>query len=388
MDKSVKRVLIGVIGVSILGGVIYSRLPRKNQALDEERIEAVKAAIGKSEEKKGLKDGEKEEQDEEAEKSKESANKKILNVNGVVIRPKLLVDEFNTTGVLIPDEVVDLSFETQGKVVEINFREGTEVKKGELLARINDSRLQAQRDRLTAQLKLASDRVYRQKTLLERDAVSREALEQVETDLAMLRADIANIEAQIELTRLHAPFDGVIGLRQISLGQFAGTETVVAQLTKNTPLKVEFAIPERYAGHIGKGTNLTFSVEGELNDFEAKVYAAESAVDPELHQFTMRAMYPNRDGRLMAGRYVLVKLKKDEVHDAISIPSQAIVPEMGQDKVFLYRSGVATPVDVHAGIRTASDVQILKGLSMGDTIIVSGTLQLRTGLAVSLDHVN
>ncbi len=387
MDKRVKRGLIGAIGIGLLGGIVYSRLPRTNEALDEERIGAVKAAIEKSE-NAGEKGDAKGKDKEAKEPAKDTKGKKILNVNGVVIRPKLIIDEFNTTGVLIPDEVVDLSFETQGKVIEINFKEGTAVKKGELLARINDSRLQAQRDRLTAQLKLASDRVYRQKTLLERDAVSREALEQVETDLAMLRADIANIEAQIELTRLHAPFDGVIGLRQISLGQFAGTETVVAQLTKNRPLKVEFAIPERYAGHIGNGTNLTFSVEGELEDFNAKVYAAESAVDPDLHQFTMRALYPNRDGRLMAGRYVLVKLKKDEVRDAISIPSQAIVPEMGQDKVFLYRSGVATPVDIFTGIRTSGEVQVLKGLSMGDTIIVSGTLQLRTGLAVSLDNVN
>ncbi|MFR9564950.1 MAG: efflux RND transporter periplasmic adaptor subunit [Rikenellaceae bacterium] len=368
MDKRVKRVLIGAI---VLGGVAvayYSHQPRANEEITDRSIkEVTDAAAAKPKGDKG--------------------KSKVLNVNGVVIKPQTIVDEFNTTGVLLPDEMVDLSFETQGKVVEINFKEGTEVKKGELLARINDSKLQAQRDRLTAQLKLASDRVYRQKTLLERDAVSREALEQVETDLAMLRADIDNIDAQIELTRLHAPFDGVIGLRQISLGQFANYQTVVAQLTKNTPLKVEFAIPERYANHIGKGTNLTFSVEGELDDFDAQVYAAESAVDRDLHQFSMRALYPNRDGRLMPGRYVLVKLKKDEIHDAISIPTHAIVPEMGVDKVFLYRSGVATPVEILTGVRTASNVQVLKGLSLGDTIIISGTLQLRTGLKVSLDNI-
>ncbi len=322
------------------------------------------------------------------EKRTEEKKKKALNVNAIVIKPQLLVDEFNTTGVLLPDEMVDLSFETQGKVVEINFEEGSYVKKGTMLARINDSKLQAQRDRLTAQLKLANDRVYRQQKLLEKDAVSREALEQVQTDLAMLQADIDNIDAQIELTQLKAPFDGVIGLRQISLGQFAYPTTIVATLTKNIPLKVEFAIPERYSNHIGKGTNLTFKVEGELEAFDAQVYAAESSVDRELHQYTMRAIFKNKGGKLMAGRYALVQLKKDEIHDAISIPSEAIVPEMGKDKVYLYRSGKATPVEILAGIRTAGQIQILRGLSVGDTLVVSGTLQLRLGLDLELDQID
>lgn len=313
--------------------------------------------------------------------------KKVLNVNGLVIKPQLLVDEFNTTGLLLPDEQVELSFESNGKVVEINFQEGAYVEKGELLARINDSQLQAQLDRLTAQLKLANDRVYRQKTLLAKDAVSREALEVVETELAMLQADIDLVVAKIELTQLIAPFSGTIGLRQISVGQYVNGFTTVATLSKNAPLKVEFAIPERYSGHIGKGANISFKVEGELNSFNATVYAADANVDPELHQYTMRAIYPNKNGRLKAGRYALVELKKDEIADAITIPTVAIVPEMGRDKVYLYRSGVATPVEVITGIRTEGEVQVLQGLSVGDTIITSGTLQLRTGLALTLDNV-
>ncbi len=363
MNRRIKRILIAVIVVGAICAAYYRRENRGAEEIEENEITV-------------------------EEISGEEKRKNILNVNAIIIKPQLLVDEFNTTGVLLPDETVDLSFESQGKVVEINFTEGTSVKEGELLARINDSKLQAQRDRLTAQLKLATDRVYRQQTLLEHDAVSREALEQVQTDLAMLQADIDNIDAQIELTRLHAPFDGVVGLRQISVGQFAYPSTVVAQLTKNIPLKIEFSIPERYASYIGKGTNLTFQVEGELEDFAAQVYAAESAVDKDLHQYSMRALYPNKGGHLMPGRYALVKLKKDEISDAIAIPAEAIVPEMGKDKVFLYRSGKATPVEILSGIRSARNVQVLQGLSFGDTLIVSGTLQLRTGLEVTLDEID
>lgn len=145
---------------------------------------------------------------------------------------------------------MDLSFETSGKIVEINFEEGTAVKKGQLLAKVNDRQLQAQLQRLISQLKLAEDRVFRQDALLKRDAVSKEAYEQVKTDLATLNADIEIIKANIELTELRAPFDGVIGLRQVSIGTYASPTTVVAKLTKIAPLKVEFSVPERYAKQI------------------------------------------------------------------------------------------------------------------------------------------
>lgn len=94
---------------------------------------------------------------------------------------------------------------------------------------------------------------------------------------------------------------------------------------------------------------------------------------------TVRAIFPNRNGELLPGRYADIQLKQTEIHDAIAIPSEAIVPEMGKNKVFVYRSGLAYPVDVELGIRTESEIQILRGLSAGDTILTSGTLQLRTG---------
>ncbi len=166
------------------------------------------------------------------------------------------------------------------------------------------------------------------------------------------------------------------------------TTGVLLPLTKIAPLKVEFSVPERYAKQIKKGTNLNFSVEGTLDAFGAQVYAVESAIDPNLHQFTARALYPNVHHTLLPGRYASVLLKKEEIPNAIAIPTEAIVPEMGKDKVYLYKSGKAEPVDIITGIRTASEVQAIRGLHIGDTIITSGTLQLRTGLAVTLDNID
>ena len=324
MNKKTKWGIIILVGAGIIGGGIYSQLPKKNDEL------AAADKVMSGNQKRG---------------------KQVLNVNAKVIKPQSLTDEFTTTGVLLPDEEVDLSFETSGKIVEINFEEGTAVKKGQLLAKVNDRQLQAQLQRLVSQLKLAEDRVFRQDALLKRDAVSKEAYEQVKTDLATLNA-------------------------------------VVAKLTKIAPLKVEFSVPERYAKQIKKGTNLNFSVEGTLDAFGAQVYAVESAIDPNLHQFTARALYPNVHHTLLPGRYASVLLKKEEIPNAIAIPTEAIVPEMGKDKVYLYKSGKAEPVDIITGIRTASEVQAIRGLHIGDTIITSGTLQLRTGLAVTLDNID
>lgn len=360
MDKRLKWGLVAVIACGLVGWGIYSQLPKVNAELEQAEKDSAKG--------------------------KEKSN--VLNVNGRIIRTEKLTDEIVVTGELLPDEEVNLSFETSGQVVEINFKEGSHVRQGQLLAKVNDRKLQAELKRLESQLKLANDRVYRQRTLLQHDAVSQEAYEQVRTELATLQADIDIVKAEIELTELRAPFDGVIGLRQISVGAYASPTTIVSKLTRIIPLKVEFAVPEKYVNEVNPGTGLTFTIDGSLQNYSATVYAKESALDRNTHTLTVRAMYANPNGRLTPGRYASINLKKQEIQDAIAIPSEAIVPEMGKDKVFLYKSGKAQPVDVTVGLRTEDRVQVLRGLNVGDTLITSGTLQLRTGLSVVLDHVD
>lgn len=312
------------------------------------------------------------------------SNKKILEVTAKILEPKLLTDEILTVGKLVPDEEVQLTFETSGKITEIYFKEGTFVEKGTLLAKVNDSQLQAQLARLEAQVPLAEERVYRQSALLQRDAVSKEALEIVKTELATLNADIEQVKAHIEMTELRAPFDGIIGLRQVSVGTYASPSTIVASLTSISPIKIEFSVSERYAKDVKRGTNLTFNVDGFTIPFEAQVYATESSLDPETHNLTVRALYDNSDQMLMPGQYTGIRLKQKEITDAISVPAEAIVPEMGKNKVFVYRGGKAEPVDITIGLRTDSEVQVVEGLQRGDTILTSGTLQLRKGSAVNI----
>lgn len=360
MNKKVKWGLIAFIACGLVVWGVYSQLPKLNSEL----AQADKVESG------------------------DKAKKNILNVNALKVRTGVLTDEFTVSGNLLPDEEVDLSFETSGQVVEIGFKEGSHVTKGQLLAKVNDRQLQAELKRLQAQLKLANDRVYCQRTLLQHDAVSQEAYEQVRTELETLKAEIDIVKTQIELTELRAPFDGVIGLRQISVGAYASPTTIVSKLTRIIPLKVEFSVPERYVNEVNPGTALTFTIDGSLQNFPAKVYAKESAIDENTHTLKVRALYENPNGRLTPGRYASINLKKQEIQDAIAIPAEAIVPEMGKDKVFLYKSGKAQPVEVTVGLRTEERVQVLKGLQVGDTLITSGTLQLRTDLPVVLDRVD
>ena len=275
MNTKLKWGLISVAAVAIIGGGIWYQQPKVNDELAA--VDAKPAMGGKG-------------------------GNKILNVNGKLIKPSGLTDEFVTTGLILPDEEVNLSFETSGKITEIRFTEGTAVRKGQILAKVNDLPLQAKLKQLTAQLDLARNRVYRQEQLLKKDAASQEAYEEAKTKLATLEAEIEGVKISIQLTELHAPFDGVIGLRQVSVGAYATPSTVVAKLTKISPLKIEFSVPERYASQIHKGVNMDFQVEGFQDAFHAQVYAVESAVDKDQHVFTARGLYPNNNRKLLPGQ--------------------------------------------------------------------------------------
>lgn len=307
-----------------------------------------------------------------------------LSVRYVVMQPKDLMDGINISGSLIPNEEVDLSFETSGQITGIFFEEGSHVKKGDLLAKINDAPLQAQFKKLTAEQQLTEDRLARQKVLYEREAISEESYQEAFANFIKLNAEIEELTAKLAQTELRAPFDGIIGLRQVSIGAFTSPTSNVATLTSINKLKVEFAVPERYAGVLKDGAKLTFSVEGDQKQYDATVYATNSKVDADTRTFTVRAIYDNADEKLFPGRYVSVNLITRTYKNTLAVPSEAIISEMGIDKVFLCKNGSAVPTNIIKGLRTDAEVQVISGLEIGDTVITSGTMQLRTGQKVEL----
>ncbi|MBN2813012.1 MAG: efflux RND transporter periplasmic adaptor subunit [Bacteroidales bacterium] len=311
----------------------------------------------------------------------------ILPVSGYLISPVQMNEMKNSSGTILPDEEVDLSFETSGKIVAIHFREGTRVKKGDLLAKMNDRPLQAQLLKLEAQKKLAEEKEFRQRSLLEKDAISRESYDQIATELQAIEADVLLIKARIAETELRAPFDGIVGLRLLSEGSYATPATKIVRLVKTSPLKIEFAIPERYASEVKPGFPIEFTIDGNNNVFRATVYAVEPKINIDTRTIGVRALYPNSREELRPGRFASIDMRLSKIDNTIAIPTEALIPEMEGEKVFVYRSGKASTVKVETGLRTEALIQIKSGLAFGDTLLTSGILQLREGLPVKLDTV-
>ena len=286
------------------------------------------------------------------------------------------------SGGLLPSEEVEITTEAAGKVTKIFFKEGSFVHKGDMLLKINDDDLQAQLVRAEFQEKLFAEKLERQKILLTKDAISREAYDQLETDHNMIVADLQLLKVRIEKTEIRAPFDGVIGFRYVSEGSYVQPGSQVARLIDRASLIVQFTIPERYIALDLDSRNTVFRVEGFNQDFHAQVYAIEPKLDSELRTVSLRARYDNSKGLLYPGMSANVTLITSESNNSIQIPSEAIVPEIGGMSVWTVRDGRAVSVPIETGARMVQMVEVTSGLSLGDSIIISGIMQLRPNMPV------
>ncbi len=312
---------------------------------------------------------------------KNSALKKI-EVGTIVIHPRELENKILSTGSLIANEEVELRSEVPGRIVAINFDEGSHVNKGDLLLKIDDRELQAQLRKLQVEEKQAKDDLYRKEKLLEMKAVSQEEYDKSFNTLGIIQAQMDLVKIQISKTGIYAPFTGMIGLRQVSPGGFISSSTLVTRLQQLDPVKIDFSIPEKYRAKVGKGTLIKFRVDGTDSVFTGRVYAIDPKIDPGTRNLSVRALCPNRNGLLVPGSFAKVEIVLDHLKDAMVIPSEAIIPQMDGEKVFLCKEGKAKSRIILTGIRTEREVQVTNGLSKGDTVITTGLLQLREDIPV------
>jgi membrane fusion protein (multidrug efflux system) len=311
-----------------------------------------------------------------------------LPVSACVVKPGLLELSISAAGTLMPSEEVEVTTEVSGLVKSIHFDEGSIVKKGELLLRINDDELQAQHEKAIHQKKLIEEKVERQRVLLEKEAVSQESFDQVRTDLLVIESEIRLLDTRIEKTYIRAPFDGTVGFRSVSPGGYLQPGVSVARLVKVSPLRIEFAIPERYQSEVLVGRDVNFTVAGYPNDFIAQVYAINPKVEERTRSIILRASYSNDDYKLLPGVFANIRLIISREENALQIPSEAIIPQMEGERVFVYRNGKAELVFISTGTRTEDRVAIKEGLVAGDTLLTSGILQLRSGMPVVINQLN
>lgn len=306
-----------------------------------------------------------------------------IEVRATVVHTSRLGGRLATVGTVLPNEEVEVRSEISGKIERIAFREGASVRKGEVLVKINDDELEAQLSRALAREELARQQEERQRHLFEKDLTSKEELDNAVTNLNIAKAEVQLIRAQLKKTEIKAPFDGTLGLRFVSEGSYISPTTLITTLQDNRRVKVDFAIPERYAGAVRIGDRVLLKTEHSNAPLTATVYAIESKVDQRTRTLRMRAQRANSDGRLVPGSFASVELSFKE-RSTLVIPSYALVPELKGQKVFLYRDGKAVERRVEIGERTDQSVEVTQGLAAGDTLILSGILQLRDGMPVRI----
>ncbi len=305
--------------------------------------------------------------------------KPLTKVDIFVVTPTKLADNREVSGSLLAYEEVDLKNEVAGRVVEINLPEGQSVKKGTLLVKLFDDDLQAGLRKLQIQLAIQEKIYERQAELVKVNGISQNDYEQTGLQLNSLRADIEIQKVLIRKTMVLAPFDGVIGLRNISIGAQVTPSTLLATIRSEDRLKLDFSVPEKYGSEIKPGMKINFTLSNNSKQYEATVMGTEEGIEAATRNLKVRAVVENKSEHLLPGAFADVFLKLRENNDALMIPTQAIIPAEQSKSVIMVRKGKAHFVTVKTGTREASTIEITEGLQPGDTIVTTGILFLKEG---------
>ncbi len=325
--------------------------------------------------------------EKKAEKGKSTKSDGPAKVKGKILKFDSFASEIKVMGKVIADEWVDLSPEVAGKITKIYFKEGSSVAKGQLLVKINDSELQASLKKNEVKLQLASQNLDRQKKLLELNGTSQEQYDNSVFEYRSIEADIDLLKAQIAKTEIRAPFSGQIGLRYVSEGAFATPGVKIATLQNKASLKIEFTVPQNYSIYMKEGRSISFKTGNEVDPLQAKIYALEPGVDQQTATLKVRAYVSGRSNEIIPGKVVEVLVSLSAPVKTILITSETLIPEISGYSVFLYKDGKAVSVPVQTGDRNEKVVQVLSGIAEGDTMIVSGLIQLRHNTPVKLTEI-
>ena len=322
-----------------------------------------------------------------ADKEKAKKEKPQKKVAAYVVKPSLLIDEISVSGSLQAFEIVDLKNEVAGRVVSINLPEGKFVKSGTLLVKLFDEDLQSTLKKLQSQLAIQQQIYKRQSELIKVNGISQNDYDLTGLQLNSLKADIEVEKTLIRKTEVRAPFDGVIGLRNVSVGAIVTPSTLLATIRTANKLKLDFFVPEKYSAEIQQGMKVKFSLSNSDKLYDATVLATEQGIDDATRNLKVRAVVSGQSKELLAGGFTNVQLRMRENNNALMIPTQAIIPQEENKMVIVARGGKAKFIKVKTGVRKSSSVEITKGIEVGDTIVTSGLLFLKEGAKLSYSTV-
>jgi membrane fusion protein (multidrug efflux system) len=299
------------------------------------------------------------------------------NIEGVIVHPTILQSSVTASGSLLPLEQTELHSEVSGRVISMHLPEGKKVAAGTVLVKLFDEDLQTQVRKSEAQLAIARTTAQRLKGLLDVQGASRQEYDVAELQIKNIEAEIDLLKVKIRQTEIRAPYDGMIGLRQISPGAYITPATPIATIRDDRRLRLDFSVPEKYGALIKTGQTVHFKVDGSQRSYTATVNASEQSVNASTRDLQLRALVNDQSSELTPGRFAEVDLSLTSRPQALMIPSEAIIPQAKDKKVVVGKSGKAQFVNVTTGVRQAGMVEILSGLNAGDTIVTTGLLFLK-----------
>lgn len=300
-----------------------------------------------------------------------------VGVNVMIVKDTAVNNIIDITGTIDANEKVSLISQTAGNITGIYFNEGTRVTKGQLLVKVYNQDLEASLQQNQYQVALAKQQESRNRQLLQKEAISQEEYDTSLTSLNSLKAAADVIKAQIARTEIRAPFSGTIGLRNVSPGSYLSPSSPIANLVNIDPAKVTFAVPERYLSILGPGSKIRFKTESSMENFVGTVYAIDPSIDASSRTITVRAKAPNPKGILTAGSFAKINLTLDQIPKTILLPTEAVIPDLKSSLVWIYHDGKAVSKPVKTDLRTDTKIQVIEGLQPGDSVVVSGLIQMR-----------
>lgn len=304
-------------------------------------------------------------------KDKTQGGQPVL-VDVVVATPRTIDNRIEANGNVIADEYVELHPEISGRITYLNVPEGAHVEKGTVIARINDADLQATLQKSTALLDLYKKTEERERKLLEINGINQADYDLALNNVNSTKADIDYTQAQLDKTVIKAPFSGVVGLRQVSPGAYVTPANIIATIQQLDRIKVDFTIPQQYSNVIRKGSLVDIQVDGTTQLRKALIIATEPQVNLTSRNLKVRAIL--QSGQSNPGAFVKVFVNAGVDKKAIMIPTNALIPDDRNNQVILVKDGKAQFANVQTGVREANNVEIIKGIAIGDTIVVTGVL--------------
>lgn len=311
-----------------------------------------------------------------------------LAAEAFIVKPQVFENEYIASGSLLPNEELNILPEVSGRVTNILFKEGSNVHKGQTLVQLYSEDIAAQIQKLRAQRQLQVKLQQRQKDLVDIGGISKQEYETTQTQIKSIDADIAFSQAQLRATRIIAPFDGRIGIRNISVGAIVSPTTIITTLQQVHQLKMDFTVPDHYSKYLQNGKEVHFTTNDGSDTLSGKISAVDPGADANTRTVRVRAIVPNANNKLVAGAFARVIIPFESEPNAILIPSQAVIPTTRDKQVAIVRGGKASLVTVQLGSRTTDKIEVTQGLQAGDTVIITGLMQVKPGMEVKVTKVS